>query len=213
MKRNTLSNLVRSSVRNVAVGVVLAASGLAYAGNGGHASYNTWVDVVSVTPRYATHYVNESVERCYDVRPNSGPPAHARGRGHGRGNPYYSARHEQRGPSGGDQVAATVIGGVIGGVVGNQFGGGSGKKALTVAGAVIGASVANSAVNNSARRQADHGRYQQVSRRCDIVHEPKRVSYVDGYEVTYRYHGQRFTRVMDHHPGDRMQVRVDLQLI
>lgn len=32
----------------------------------------------------------------------------------------------------------------------------------------------------------------------------------NAYDVAYEYNGRRYTRRMDHHPGDRVRVRVDV---
>ena len=34
---------------------------------------------------------------------------------------------------------------------------------------------------------------------------------VIGYDVTYRYGGREYTTRTDHHPGDRIRVRVDVR--
>ncbi len=224
--RLTLRDAISRTVLGATLAGTLTLASIANANNySTHGSYYTWVDVVSVQPRYGEHYVNESVERCYQV----GQPLHARS--HAPGPPRHAPAHGYRASHGhtqqisyrqdsyastGETVAATVLGGVIGGVIGNKIGSGKGKKPLTVAGAVIGASAANSAVQRSHRSSTPQysGSHQhQISRRCEVVTEPRLVSYVDGYDVTYRYHGKRFTRVMHEHPGDRMRVRIDVEPI
>lgn len=223
--RRSLRTAISRATLGVAVAGTLTLASVANAGYDPYGSYYTWVDVVSVQPRYGQHYVNESVERCYQVS----QPVHARS--HSAGPPHHAPAHGYRAshghtqqisysqnsyPSTGDTVAATVLGGVIGGVIGNKVGSGKSKRPLTVAGAVIGASVANSAVHRSHQRSTSQRHVSQpqpVSRRCEVVTEPRLVSYIDGYDVTYRYHGKRFTRVMHEHPGDRMRVRIDVEPI
>ncbi len=223
--RRSLRATISRATLGAALAGTLTLATFAHANHDPYGSYYAWVDVVSVQPRYAEHYVNESVERCYQV----GQPLHARG--HSAGPPRHAPAHGYRAahgqtqqisyrqndyPSTGDTVAATVLGGVIGGVIGNKVGSGKSKRPLTVAGAVIGASVANSAVHRSHQRSTSQrhiAQTQQVSRRCEVVTEPRLVSYIDGYDVTYRFHGKRFTRVMDEHPGDRMRVRIDVEPI
>lgn len=47
--------------------------------------------------------------------------------------------------------------------------------------------------------------------RCRTVTEYVRERYVDGYRVTYRYHGHRFTTHTEQHPGKRVAVKVKLR--
>jgi len=221
--RRTLRDAISRTVRAATLAGTLTLASIAGANHDTGGSYYTWVEVDSVQPRYGEHYVNETVERCQQVGQPTYAGVHASGSSrHPHGHPPSSGRsrqsHHRDGshPSAGDVVAATVLGGVIGGVVGNKIGSGRGKKPLTVAGAVIGATAANGAVQRSHQRSTTHhggSQHQQISRRCEVVTEPRRVSYIDGYDVTYRYHGQRFTRVMHEHPGDRMRVRIDVEPI
>lgn len=98
--------------------------------------------------------------------------------------------------------APVVLGSIVGGVVGNQFGEGKGKDAATVAGALLGAAVVHDG-------QRDRG-YRTVSeRRCETQNTYSLREEVVGYNVTYRFRGDTYTRRMDRHPGDH--VRVDLE--
>ncbi|HSG88302.1 MAG TPA: hypothetical protein VLA56_03765 [Pseudomonadales bacterium] len=144
-------------------------------------------------------------------------------RGHGRDRDQYRDhyRDHDRGRRDGADPGAVLLGGAIGGLVGNQFGGGNGKKALTVVGAVLGASIAAEATRGGSRghdyRRDDRHDYRDTGwrdepvRRCEVTYESRPVERISGYEVSYRYHGRRFTKVVDEHPGDRMRVRVDVQ--
>lgn len=101
-----------------------------------------------------------------------------------------------------------ILGSILGAAVGNQFGSGSGRDVATVAGAVLGGSLGHDYKN---RRMAPYGRtYQAVERRCGTVHDVHDEERIDGYDVTYRYHGRDYTTRMDHDPGDRLRVRVDV---
>lgn len=119
------------------------------------------------------------------------------------------ARYE-RYPSRQGSDAGVVIGAILGGVVGNQFGDGRGRVATTAAGAALGGAVA---------RDMQRGRYDDrypeygetvYEQRCRNLTEHVPQERVDGYEVTYRYGGRTYQTVTDHHPGDRLQVRVDV---
>lgn len=100
-----------------------------------------------------------------------------------------------------------VVGGIVGGVLGNQLVKGKRRKAVTVAGAVLGASIGR----DISRHRPLPRTYTTVERRCEIqstYHEEERV---EGYRVTYRYRGRTFTTRMDHRPGPRVRVKVDVQ--
>lgn len=128
-------------------------------------------------------------------------------------NEPVQARYE-RYPSRHGSDAGVVIGAIVGGVVGNQFGGGRGRVATTAAGAALGGAVAR-----DMQRDRHYQGYRQdypgyggtaYEERCRSVTEHVRQERVDGYEVTYRYGGRTYQTVTDHHPGDRIQVRVDV---
>lgn len=105
---------------------------------------------------------------------------------------------------GSDSYTSTIAGGIIGGVIGNQFGSGNGKTAMTVAGTLLGGSVGRDAGN----RDRYHARYEERCRVTESHHHERRI---DGYRVTYRYHGQTYTTHMDHHPGKFIPVDVHVE--
>ncbi len=107
-----------------------------------------------------------------------------RDRGHGRG--------------------GMVVGGIAGGVVGNRFGGGSGKTAATVAGTILGA-----AIGDQLTRQPER-RWTTTERHCRTVDSWYEEERTVGYRVKYRYHGDSYWTEMDHHPGDRIRVQVNV---
>ncbi len=109
---------------------------------------------------------------------------------------------------GGDNTAlGMIVGGVLGGALGHNIDhrGDSGKIVGAVLGSAIGHEVAQ-------RNRGRHGRYQDYrphwEERCRTVSERYTEEKLDGYRVTYRYHGQSFTTRMDHDPGSRIKVRV-----
>ena len=204
-------------------------------------AFYAWVDVVDVDPIVRTRYIEEPVERCYDTRVDRRHDDRRYRDDHARYDARYEDRRyrDDRDRRGQANPGAVLIGGALGGLIGNQFGGGNGKKALTVAGAVIGASIgASASASNNARRYGSHrdSRYDsrgydsrgydsrgydsredrwrsEPVRRCEVSYESRPVERIEGYEVTYRYHGRRFTKVVDEHPGNRLRVRVDVQPI
>ncbi len=173
-------------------------------------SYFTYADVVAVEPSYSRLTVSEPVEHCSVAAGSYEAPYYAHDRSHFyqdrayRGAPYQDyADHDHGHP------VTTIVGGVIGGLIGNQFGGGRGKKALTIAGTVVGASIASQAVRHPVRPTYD---YREVppARRCITVTETREHTVLDGYDVTYLYHGQQFTKRVAEHPGERIRIRVDV---
>jgi uncharacterized protein YcfJ len=106
---------------------------------------------------------------------------------------WQEPRHERHFTS----YTSTIAGGIVGGVVGNQFGGGNGKTAMTVAGTLLGGSIG--------RDLGHRDRYDEQCRVTDRHHHPR---HIDGYHVTYRYHGQIYTTYMDRHPGKFIPVDV-----
>lgn len=100
---------------------------------------------------------------------------------------------------------STIAGGIIGGVIGSQFGGGNGKTALAVAGTLLGGSVGR---DWEAKNRNVHTGYQE---HCRVVERQHREQRIDGYDVSYRYHGKHYTTVMDHHPGKFIPVDVHVE--
>ena len=99
-------------------------------------------------------------------------------------------------------AGATAAGSVIGGAIGHQFGSGNDRDALTVLGAVAGGAIAHQ------RAVARHGyATRDVNvQRCQVVNDRVTEQVVDGYLVTYRLEGQRYTMRTDRHPGDWVQI-------
>jgi uncharacterized protein YcfJ len=101
----------------------------------------------------------------------------------------------------------TAAGSIVGAAIGRQFGSGNDRDALTVIGAVAGGAVAH----NRAVRNGAGGTREVVAQRCEVVHQRVTEQIVDGYLVTYRYDGRHYTMRTDRHPGDRVQVAVDVR--
>ena len=78
-----------------------------------------------------------------------------------------------------------------------------GKKAMTAIGALAGSSIARDA----ARRRHHH---EPPTRVCHTTYESDKVEDISGWDVTYEYGGQQFTKRMSERPGDSMRVRVQL---
>jgi uncharacterized protein YcfJ len=107
--------------------------------------------------------------------------------------------------TGGGGYGGAIIGGVAGGLLGNQVGKGHGREAATAAGAVIGALTGDRIANRPPQ-------YVQAPprevRSCQTVYDVQQR--VNGYRVTYEYHGQQYTTVLREQPGRTLPVRVSV---
>jgi uncharacterized protein YcfJ len=101
-----------------------------------------------------------------------------------------------------NSYTSTIAGGIIGGVIGNQFGKGTGNTVLTVAGTLLGGSMGHDLAHNT----TPSNRYDRDDS-CRVSHSHQRQQ-LDGYFVTYKYKGQRYTTEMDRHPGKYIPVNV-----
>jgi uncharacterized protein YcfJ len=102
------------------------------------------------------------------------------------------------------------VGALVGGVIGHQFGSGRGNDAATVAGTLIGAAIGSDA----SRQRYDGYREERIARpveRCETRYQAHREKRIDGYNVTYRYNGQKYRTEMPYDPGRRIRVRVDIR--
>lgn len=111
---------------------------------------------------------------------------------------YYTTYETRPGTPG-----RTLAGALIGGVIGHQFGSGRGNDAATVAGAVIGAAAAHGPVH-----RVEHARPVE---RCATTYRNRQEERIDGYNVVYRYNGQKYSTRMPYDPGKKIKVRVDIR--
>lgn len=126
----------------------------------------------------------------------------------GYGDPYG----ERRGGTQAGATVATVVGGIVGAVIGSQVGGGSARYATSALGTMVGG-IAGREIYEQSQRQRDRTGTVRV---CDPVRADGRYtatggSAVTAYDVTYEYAGRQYTTRTDHHPGDRIRVRVDVR--
>ena len=146
-------------------------------------SFTDTAKVTSATPIYRTVHIAEPREECYQevVR-------QPRYRGH-------------------DSATPMIAGGVIGGILGNQFGKGNGKTFMTIAGTVLGGSIGRDVgMENRHRGYSSH-----TETHCNVVNDYREDEQLDGYRVTYRYHGEQFTTTMPYDPGNRMKIKVSIK--
>ena len=100
----------------------------------------------------------------------------------------------------------TVVGGMTGGVLGNTIGD-TDSDSATVGGAVTGAAIGDAIdLDRAGITVAPVTRDVERCRTIDAGND-----IVNGYDVTYRYRNRDFTIRMAYDPGDRVQVRVDVE--
>lgn len=116
---------------------------------------------------------------------------------------WYEDREVYARPS---SATPTILGAIIGGVIGHQIGSGHSRNVGTVAGAVLGASVGHDV---SVRHT---GVETQSVERCEVRTQRDWEERIDGYRVTYRYQGRTYDTVMPYDPGNRVQVRVGVDV-
>ncbi len=110
-----------------------------------------------------------------------------------------------RQPSRAGSAGGAVLGSIIGGVIGSQFGSGNGRKAATAAGILAGAAIGS--------QEGSHRGANQPRRHCytkTTYHEEQRVT---AYDVSYEYDGQIRHTTMQNHPGERVKVQVNVQVV
>lgn len=197
------------TVTTVTLGIL--AAGSAVAGPGKHRGWGPkWDDgsygdydyarVVDVEPIVRRVRVTEPRRECYEeTRYEYDRP--------------YDSRYAGRG---GSSAGSMILGGLIGAAVGNQIGSGDGRRAATVAGAIIGSAIGHDAAARRDARMAGHydDRYEArpyTVERCDIRHVDSWEERIEGYHVTYDYHGRRGRTTLPYDPGPRVRVRVDVR--
>ncbi len=112
-------------------------------------------------------------------------------------------------PPGRSGAGGTLLGAAIGAVIGHQIGSGRGRDAATVGGAIIGAGIGHQQAAKRSGYVPPPPREYTVQR-CETRYREEWQERVDGYRVTYVYHGQEQVTEMPYKPGDRIRVRVDV---
>ena len=147
--------------------------------------------VISVKPLYRTVRVSTPTRECYEA-----PVTHSRSYG-----------------GHGDSYTPLIVGGILGGVVGNQFGGGSGKGLLTAAGAILGGSLGRDTQRHHRSHRGHRETYTTYETRCETHYQSHHEERIDGYKVKYKYHGRVYRTTTDYHPGDYIEVDVNVRPI
>ena len=116
-------------------------------------------------------------------------------------------RYNNRNRRDGNHAGRAILGGIIGGAIGNRFGSGSGRDASTALGVLIGAGI-------GANKGHHHNkRYRSNRRNCYIETHYREEDRFMGYDVTYDYNGNLYQTQMQEHPGDRVRLRVNVDVV
>lgn len=101
-----------------------------------------------------------------------------------------------------------LAGGIIGGIVGHQVGKGRGKKLATAVGTILGAQIGHEAVNSHS--SPGHGDYVEYQQHCKTRQQVSYEEVIEGYDVTYRYKGEKYRIEMPYDPGKRIKMRIQV---
>jgi uncharacterized protein YcfJ len=101
-----------------------------------------------------------------------------------------------------NNAGSAILGGIIGGAIGNRFGRGNGRDASTALGVLIGAGIG-----------ANKGQHRNNRQSCYIETHYREEERFMGYDVTYDYNGALYHTQMQEHPGDRVRLRVNVDVI
>jgi uncharacterized protein YcfJ len=165
---------------------LLAGASSAFAGRYDYSAPDVdFARVIEVRPIIQTVHEPVARQECWDE------PVTYTSRGHDRGD-----------------RAPAVLAGIIGGVIGNQFGHGRGRDAATVAGAALGYAAVRDSQRYDSRYRHEYTRYES---RCRTLTEHHRDERVVGYDVAYEYNGRTYWTQTDYHPGDQIEIQVDVR--
>jgi uncharacterized protein YcfJ len=106
-------------------------------------------------------------------------------------------------------VTGPILGAIIGGAIGNAVGH---KKRNKQVGTAVGAVLGGTVGADIARRNREyHGspRYT-MENVCSTVYEDREEEELAGYRVTYQYAGETYSTTLDHDPGSRLRVSVNV---
>jgi uncharacterized protein YcfJ len=139
-------------------------------------------------------------------------PHWARGKHH-RDVEYARVRAIPSGPSR-TEVRSTIVGGLIGAAVGHHIQAVHNVRdpAVVVGGSLIGAAIGSNIGVHKAERRGDYRDpvYHTVQR-CEVAHREVWEERIDGYRVTYAYHGRHYTTRMPYNPGRRIRLDVNVR--
>lgn len=110
------------------------------------------------------------------------------------------------------ETRSTLIGGLIGAAVGHRIGEHAHvpMPAAIIGGTLIGAAIGNDIGVNRADRRGEYRPVETSVQRCAVNYRDQWEERVDGYRVTYVYHGRAYTTRLPYDPGRRLRVNIDV---
>ncbi len=110
----------------------------------------------------------------------------------------------------GNTAGNTLAGAIIGGVIGHQIGKGRGRKLATAVGTIVGAQLGHDAAGarSAHATRSVHTRLDEV---CETTERVRYEQEIEGYRVTYRYQGEKYTVRMPYDPGKRIRLRISVE--
>ena len=148
-------------------------------------SYYDYARVINVVPVYRTVEVAVPRQSCWNEQVRQPVRRHVHN----------------------DSSEGMLVGGLIGGVIGHHLGRGGDRDMATIAGTLIGAAVGH---DQGSQRVDSREYYIQDRQRCATRMDYRTEQQQDGYQVTYRYHGEIFHTHMDRRPGKRVRIAVQV---
>lgn len=165
----------------------LIATGLLLAAGVANAyEFGDYARVISSTPVY--EQVNNPRRECWTEYRDAPPPAR-------RNNDT--------------NVGGAIVGGVVGGLLGNQVGGGNGRTVATAGGAIAGTIIGSQVQTRGNNDEYYEGHRRPVERCATKDHWDRRLT---GYDVRYEYKGQTYQATLPNDPGNRLPVRVRMEV-
>jgi uncharacterized protein YcfJ len=176
------SNITRANKKYIAMSIATLCASFASTQSLANA-YTDYAKVTNVSPIYETITIREPHKQCHLEE--------------------RSVRHNNQ-----RSATPTILGALIGGAIGNGLGHNkSNKRVGAVAGAILGGSIAS----DLGRKNHHNDRhYTKTERVCSTSYSTRHEKQVSGYNVDYKYRGHIYNTIMDTHPGDRIQVAVDV---
>jgi len=118
--------------------------------------------------------------------------------------PHRECHEEEVSEGGNDGSGGAVVGAVAGGALGNAAGHNTQSRRLDTVVGVIGGAIIGKKMSES---EGTTSTETVCHRRNSVDYEDKTI----GYDVTYRYFGHEYSSRVDHDPGDRIRVTVDVR--
>jgi len=112
------------------------------------------------------------------------------------------------GPHGPRVAGSTLLGAAIGAVIGHNIAHGHHRNEAAIGGAIVGGAIGHQ--QGMSRYGAQLPPREYTVQRCETRYHDEYQERVEGYRVTYLYHGRRQVTELPYRPGDRIRVRVDV---